>query len=271
MTTKVRIPLDITLAVWRAVFLREALERMFEARVAWMWLIIEPVIYIALHAFGYLALHVHAIGGMETSLWIITGFIAYLLWRRTGTQVTYALECNKPFFAYRQVKPFDAAIVRALLELFLMIPIAVAILMLAKALGHKLSPGLLNPEFLPRDPLLAIAGIIGIWLFGLGYGLINSVALTFVPDLDHVYRILILPLLYISGTFFPIFFIPQPYRGILLINPVVHGVELVRKGFLPTYHSAPEISLSYLFATGLGSILFGLILYRRYAKELLMQ
>lgn len=271
MTERVRTPREVTFSVWRAMFLREALDRLFEARAAWLWLLVEPVIYIAIHAFGYQSFHIHEIGGMEISIWILTGFIGFLLWRRTWLQVLHGIDSNKAFFVYRQVKPFDAAFIRGALELFLMIPIAIIITVFTLAMGRAITPGLLDPVWIPADPLLVIVSLLGLWLFGFGFGLITSVAMKFVPELDHIYKMLYVPLYYISGTLLPIAVVPEPYRDILLINPVVHGIELIRLGFLPTYHTAPDVSLAYLYAWALGFLLIGLALYRRFAKKLVMK
>ena len=92
--------------------------------------------------------------------------------------------------------------------------------------------------------------------------------MNFVPEVDHVFKLFYLPLYYISGALFPIMSIPNPYRDILLVNPVVHGLELVRTGFLPSYHTAPSVSLTYLYGWALGSMLLGLALYRRFSNKL---
>ena len=39
-------PLLTTLTVWRALFLREALDRFFGSRAAWGWLLVEPAMHI---------------------------------------------------------------------------------------------------------------------------------------------------------------------------------------------------------------------------------
>ncbi|WP_321912904.1 ABC transporter permease [Paraburkholderia sp. J11-2] len=271
MTEKIRTPLEVTLAVWRAMFLREALDRLFEARAAWLWLLVEPVVYIAIHTFGYQTLHIHEVGGMEINMWILGGFVGFLLWRRTWLQTLHAIDTNKAFFVYRQVKPFDAAFIRGALEFFLMIPIATIIILFTVAMGKTITPDTLNPVLFPADPLLVVAALLGLWLFGFGLGLITSVGMKFVPELDHIYKMLYVPLYYISGTLLPIAVVPEPYRDILLINPVVHGIELVRLGFLPTYHTDPGVNLAYLFGWGLGFVLIGLALYRRFAKKLVMK
>jgi capsular polysaccharide transport system permease protein len=272
MAENIRTPLEVTLSVWRAMFLREALDRLFEARAAWLWLLIEPIIYILLHAFGLETFRIHEVGGIAINMWIIGGFIGFLLWRRTWTQVLHGIDSNRAFFAYRQVKPLDVAIVRAVLELFLMIPISIILVVIAIAAGHAISPDLLNPVWLPQDPLLVIVSVIGLWLVGLGFGLITSVAMAFVPEMDHIFKILYLPLYYISGALLPLsIFVPPPYQYIFAANPIVNGIELVRQGFMPTYHTIAGISLGYLYVWALGLMFVGLALYRRFSRKLVMR
>jgi capsular polysaccharide transport system permease protein len=272
MTARVRSAGEITFSVWRAMFLREALDRLFEARAAWLWLMVEPVIYISLHAFGLETFHVHQIGGMAINMWIIAGFIGFLLWRRTWTQVLHGIDSNKAFFAYRQVKPFDVALVRAVLEAFLMLPISVMIVVLAIAAGYGMTVDTMNPKWLPADPMLVILSFVGLWLLGLGLGLITSVAMRVIPELDHIFKLLYLPLYYISGALLPIsLYVPEPYQYIFVANPVVNGLELMRQGFLPTYHALQGVSLAYLYAWALGLMLVGLALYRRFSRKLVMR
>ncbi|OLL28682.1 ABC transporter [Burkholderia sp. SRS-W-2-2016] len=272
MTVRVRTPFEVTFSVWRAMFLREALDRLFEARAAWLWLLIEPIIYISLHAFGFESMHIRQVGGMAINMWIIAGFCGFLLWRRTWTQVLHGIDSNKAFFAYRQVKPFDVAIVRAALEMFLMLPISFIIFALAAATGHGMTRDAVNPPLLPADPLLVIVSFVGLWLLGLGFGLVTSVAMRFAPELDHIFKLIYLPLYYISGALLPIaLYVPAPYQYLFVANPIVNGLELMRLGFLPTYHALEGVSLAYLYAWALGLMFVGLALYKRYFRMLVMR
>jgi capsular polysaccharide transport system permease protein len=272
MTARVRTPLEVTVSVWRAMFLREALDRLFEARAAWLWLLAEPVIYISVHAFGLETFHIHKVGGMAINMWIIAGFIGFLGWRRTWTQVLHGLDSNKALFAYRQVKPFDVALVRAVLEAFLMVPVSIMIVAVAIMTGHAITPDLVNPLWLPADPLLVMASFVGLWVLGLGLGLITSVAMHSIPELDHVFKLLYLPLYYISGALLPLsLYVPPPYQYIFVANPLVNGIELMRQGFLPTYHGLQGVSLSYLYTWALGLLLAGLALYTRFSRKLVMR
>lgn len=257
-----RSSLAITFSVWRAIFLRESLDRLFDMRGAWFWLLIEPVFHIGFFAFLYAAIRMRSVGGIDYTIWIMVGMLAFFLFRRTSIQVMYAVDCNQSLFVYRQVKPFDAAVVRAGLEAFLMVFISATILTVAFLLGHAT---------IPSDPLLVIQASLGLWLFGLGYGLVASVLMELIPELEHLLKILMLPLYLISGVIWPISSIPQPYRDMLMFNPIAHGLELVRIGFVPHYHAVAGVSLGYLYAWVVVYIFIGLALYRRFALKLVMQ
>lgn len=257
-----RNPISVIFSVWRAIFLREALDRLFDMRGAWFWLLVEPICHIGFFAFIYAAMQMHTVGGIDYTIWIMVGMLAFFLFRRTSIQVMYAVDCNRPLFVYRQVKPFDAAIVRAGLEAFLMAGISAVILTITALLSHLTIPG---------DPLLVMLSVLGLWLLGLGYGLVSSVLMALVPELEHIFNIFMFPLYIISGTILSLLSIPQPYRDLLMLNPIAHGLEAVRLGYVTGYHAVPGVSLSYLYEWAAGFIFIGLVLYRRFALKLVMQ
>jgi capsular polysaccharide transport system permease protein len=258
----IRDPFSVSFAVWRAIFLREALDRLFSMRAAWFWLLGEPVLHIGFIVFIFTVVRVHTVSNADAVIWIISGMLAFFLFRRTAVQVTHAPSSNRAFFTYRQVKPFDPAIARAVLEALLMSIISIIILVTVALLGH---------ETFPDDPLLIMQVVFGLWLFGIGYGLAASVLMELVPEMEHVLKIVMMPLYLISGVIFPLARIPEPYRDILMINPIAHALEFVRLGFFPYYHTVPGISLAYLYAWAVVSVFVGLVLYRRFAVQLVMR
>jgi capsular polysaccharide transport system permease protein len=257
-----RSPLSVTLSVWQAIFLREAVDRLFGERAAWFWLLIEPVLHIGFFVWVRTVVRVHTMGGIDFTLWLIAGLISFFLFRRTGVQVMHSADSNRPLFVYRQVKPFDAAIARGTLEAFLMILVSAIVLFMAGLSGHAA---------IPADLLLVLSALFGLWLLGMGYGLTASVLMALVPELEHVLKILMLPLYLVSGVIWPIASIPRPWRDFLMLNPITHGIETVRLGFVPYYHAAPETRLAYLYVFALAFVFFGLLLHRRFALRLVMQ
>lgn len=262
MSNQVRSPMAVTWSVWRALLLRESLDRLFDMRAAWFWLLIEPVLHISFITFLFTVIRMRTVGGIDVTIWIVVGMLSFFMFRRTAMQVTYAVDSNKPLFAYRQVQPFDTAIVRGGLEAFLMALVSIIILSGVALLGH---------DVLPDSPLQVLATFFGLWFFGIGYGLVASTLIALVPETEHVLKILMMPLYLISGVIMPIGAVPPPYRDWLLINPLAHGLELVRHGFSNSYHMVPGVSMEYLYTWGTVSFFLGLLLYRRFALQLVMR
>jgi len=77
MAANVRSPLEVTFSVWRAIFLREALDRLFDMRGAWFWLLLEPIMHIGFIAVLWTAIRLHTAGGMDFAVWIIVGMLAF--------------------------------------------------------------------------------------------------------------------------------------------------------------------------------------------------
>jgi capsular polysaccharide transport system permease protein len=257
--TKLRSPLDVTLSVWRALFLREALSRLFFSRGAWFWLVAEPVFHVSYMLVIFTVVRVRHVGGIDTPIWLVVGMLAFFMFRQTGTQTSNAISANRALLAYRQVKPVDTVLVRSLLEVMLLL-VVMAIMVMGL--------GLMGFHTLPADPLAVIEAFGGLWILGLSYGLILSVVSELLPDLDRLIGFLMMPLYMISGVIFPLGAIPEPYLSWLLFNPITHGIEAARLAFAPHYHAVNGLSLSYLWACALVGLFFGLALHRRFALRL---
>jgi capsular polysaccharide transport system permease protein len=189
----------------------------------------------------------------------MVGLIAFFLFSRTAVQAKNAIHMSRALYAYRQVLPIDTVLARGVLEMFLMTVIAV--LLFAGAI-------LLEFVALPVDPLLLMAAWLGLWLAGMGYGLMASVGTEISRELGNILQLLMMPLYFVSGVFFPVSVVPQPYRDILLMNPLTHGLEAARLGFVPHYHAIQELDLSYLYIFSLSAIFIGLLLQRRFKRKL---
>jgi capsular polysaccharide transport system permease protein len=252
----------IALSVWKALFLREALSRLFSGRATWFWLLAEPVFHVTYMLVIFTIIRVRTVGGIDTTVWLMTGMLAFFMFRRTGTQVMNAISANQALFTYRQVKPVDTLLVRGGLEGILMIVVASILLAGAALLGHSVAPA---------DPLAVIEAFLGLWLVGMGFGLVSSVASELVPELGRIINFVMMPLYMVSGVIFPLSAVPPPYRDWLLLNPVAHGLEAVRLGFAPHYHAVPELSIAYIYGFALVSIFLGLALHRRFALRLVTQ
>lgn len=258
--TAVRSAASVTYAVWRALFLREAVFRLSGSRTAWLWLLLEPVFHIAFIMLFFELVRMQTIPGADPAMFVMTGLLGFFMARNTALRSMEAINANAALFAYRQVKPVDTVLVRAALEGF--INLVVALIILTGA-------GLLGMDLTINDPLEVIVAFAGLWLGGLGLGLMLAVANQLLADLANIVKIMFIPVYFVSGVMFPVLIVPQPYRDWLFYNPFLHGIEALRGGFFPHYYVVPETSLSFLYGFALVSIFLGLALHVRYARKLI--
>lgn len=255
-------PFVNVVTVWHALFLREALDRFFGGRAAWAWLVFEPASHIVLMSLLFSMIRVSPPGFPDLVMWLCMGLLSFFVFRRTAVQTLHAVDCNKAFFAFRQVRPFDAAFARASVEAFSMFFVILVIL----------TPmAFFDKEIIPSDPLLLIATLAGLWLLGFGYGLITSVIQRLVPESGHIFQLIMLPLYLASGTIMPISVIPAKYRDLILINPIAHALELARGAFFKDYKMIEGVSLGYLYIWIVVFIIIGLILYKLFETRLVMR
>jgi capsular polysaccharide transport system permease protein len=258
----VRSSLFVSYAVWRALFLREALTRVAGGRGAWLWILLEPIAQVVLLMFMFGYIYHRIISGVDGAMFIMTGLLSYQMARNTATRSTEAVRANEALFSYRQVKPVDTVLVRAFLEASLMFTNGLLILAGAGFLGYAIAPA---------NIFTVVGAFLLMGLCGLGLGLIFSVATEFVPELRKALDLLWMPVYFLSAVMYPVTAIPHPYRELLLWNPFVHGVEMVRFGFYAQYTLATGTSLSYLAMWALSTVALGLALHVRHANRLAAQ
>ncbi|MDH2290206.1 ABC transporter permease [Cobetia sp. 10Alg 146] len=258
-----RSPLRVTWSVWHALFMREAVARTMADRMAWFWMLFEPIAVIAIMV-GIRALLAggHRVSGAEFVPWMITGLLGFFLFRENMMRSIGAVDANKGLFTYRQVKPIDPVLVRCYLEGMIKTLILILFVLVGSLLGLDL---------IPDDPLLALWGWLTLWALGASIGILVSVLSELIPEIGKLLKIMGLPLLIISGVIFPINLIPHEYQIYVTWNPIVHGVEELRKAFFSGYHTLNVINLLYPWFWALGMMAFGLLLHIRFSWRLRAQ
>lgn len=259
MTPDPRPPLHVTLSVWHALLLREAVARLFSRRGAWLWLLLEPVAYIGFMVVVFAVLRARVIGGMDTAVWLASGLLAYFLFRRVAVQGASAIGANLALYTYRQVLPVDTVLVRCVLE-GVLVALTASLTTAALALWNK--------PLGVQEALVCASAVAGLWLLAVGWALAASVGSELVPETGKLLGLVMMPLMLASGTVFPLSAVPQPWRDGLMLNPVAHGIEGVRAGLSAYYHHTPELSLVYLHACALSLLFLGLALQRRFRHRL---
>jgi len=199
------------------------------------------------------------VSNIDMGLFITTGLLGFGLARNTAMRMKDAITANDTLLTYRQVLPVDTVLVRAALE---------ALLFTVSALCLFTGLGLLGYQVFPHNFLQVMLGFAALWLAGIGLGLILSVASQLIPESGKVGGMLLAPMYFLSGVMYPPSVIPPAYQSWFLMNPFVHGIETVRIGFFPQYHTIPGVSMSYLLGFVVFTACLGLALHVRFATRL---
>jgi len=257
-----RTSVDITISVWKALFLREALTRLSAGRAAWVWLLLEPVAHVAFLMVIFSAVRQRVLPGIEFALFLAIGVVGFHLFKNSAQRSIGAISANMALFTYRQGKPVDTVFVRVFLEGLIQLFVGVALLASMSLFGF---------DVLPHDPLGALLAWVLLWLFGAGLGLILSVGARLVSEIGKIANLMFTPLYFISGVLFAPFMLPPKIQELLLLNPVMHGLEALRASFFSGYHLVPGVSLGYLSAFAMLSLFFGLALHVRFSIKVVTQ
>jgi len=260
---RLRTPWQITRAVWYAMFMREALARTTADRFAWFWMLAEPIALVAVMV--YIRAFIRGgrhITGADFVPWMIIGLLGFFLFRENLQRSLGAIEANKGLFAYRQVIPVDPVLIRCFLEGVLKSFILLIYIAVCELIGIQL---------MPANPLIALYHWWALWCLGIGAALTLSAVSELVPDVKHVVRIAMLPLLIISGVIFPLNYLPYWLQEYLLWNPIVHGLEGLRLSFFDGYRSLDGANITYLWFWALSMMALGLMLHIRFLHRLKAQ
>ncbi len=256
-----RSPLLVALGVWKAMFLREAVTRIARDRMAWIWLMVEPIFHVVLVMYMFSVIRQRVVfGTVDTALFVMLGVLGFLLPRNMMNRCRNAVRQSRPLYTYRQVLPVDAVLIRIAIEAFLQILIILIVLSGAGLLGYAV---------VPVNPMGAMLAVGVLLLLGVGLGLIISVVTELVPNIARMMRLAMTPLYFMSAVMYPSMLPPPALRDILLLNPFVHGIESLRLAFMPQYQIPAGINLGYVLAWAIPLLFLGLALHVRYQKALL--
>ena len=258
-TGEARSPMSVMRSVLHALVLREAVTRISLERGAWLWIMLEPAEHIVFLMLWHGLIQHHLIPGINAPLFIGVGVLAFFMLRSVATRGIDAISANMALFTYRQIKAIDAVLARALLEGVLYLLIATALIAGCAAF---------NVDVSIHDPLKALSGFALLWLLGLGFALTFSVCAKLIPEVGQIVKMTLGPIYYMSATLYPSSWIPASARPAFFMNPIVHGIEMIRAGFFEAYHEPDLVRPGYLALWALAFICTGLTLHLRFGKKL---
>ena len=85
-------------------------------------------------------------------------------------------------------------------------------------------------------------------LFSFGLGMLLALITHALPAAKLIIRMAFFPLYFISGVLIPAAYLPHGLMPILLLNPFLHLLELIRAEIFPNYVPVDGVSIDYVIA-----------------------
>lgn len=259
--TPLRRSLTIQLRVIGALLMREIITRYGRHNVGFLWLFGEPMLF----TLGVAALWAFTRGGHAGSMPIIafavTGYSSILLWRNMVNRSVNAVTPNSALLYHRNVKMLDILAARILLEVC-GATISFVVLSLFIITFNWMPP--------PDDLLKVITGwLILIWV-GASLAMVIGPLSELNDMVDKIWHPLSYVLLPLSGAAYMVDWLPLAAQKIVLLIPMVHGLEILRNGYFGST-VRPHYDLAYVTIVCLSLTFIGLLLERWVSRRLVIE
>ncbi len=202
--------------------MREVLTRFGRHNIGFLWLFVEPMIFtLGVTALWTLSGASHG-SNLPIVAFALTGYSSVLLWRSMPARCLGAITPNLALMYHRNVKIQDIYFARLLLEV---IGVSISFVMLSLFFAYI---GWIAP---PEDYLKVFLAWALLSWFGCSLGIfIGAIGeqTELVEKLWHPTSYILFPL---SGAAFMVDALPKAAQELVMILPMVHGVELLREGY----------------------------------------
>jgi len=241
--------------IW-ALVLREIITRYGRHNIGFLWLFVEPMLFtLGVTTLWTATRAVHG-SNLPIVAFAVTGYSSVLLWRNMPGRCIGALEPNLSLLYHRNVRPIDVYLSRLALE----------------AAGATMSFVFLVLFFhfvgwldFPEDVLqVAAAWCMLAWFGGalaIFLGAFSQISET-VEKLWHPAAYLLFPL---SGAGFLVDVLPVQAQQIVLLLPMVHGVEYLRHGYFGS-KIVTHYNMSYMGLINASLTMMGLAMTRKIGR-----
>ncbi|WP_298334789.1 ABC transporter permease [uncultured Erythrobacter sp.] len=240
-----------------ALLIREVITRYGRHNIGFLWLFVEPMLFtLGVTALWTATKSIHG-SDLPIAAFALTGYSTVLLWRNLPGRTIGAIRADSALLYHRNIKPLDIYLARIFLEVG----------------GASISFIVLGVLFIaiewispPEDILMVATGWFGIAWFGAALAIFLGTA-SYLSELVnkfwHPFSYLLFPL---SGAAFLVSVLPRNFQEIVLLLPMVHGVELVRDGYFGSKFT-PIYDLSYLLVFNLVLSVIALMFLRYVSRR----
>lgn len=241
------------------MLMREILTRYGRHNIGFFWLFVEPMMFtLAIVVLWSFNTSTHGGSRLPVVAFAVTGYGTVLLWRNTAGRSLNFVEPNLSLMYHRNVKIIDVLASRIILEIT---GGTISFVFLASL---SVGMGWMRP---PED----IAKVMIAWLMLTWFAASLALAIgamsarsELIEKIWHPVSYILFPL---SGALFMVDWMPPSAQKIILLLPMVHGVEALREGYFGSAVHA-QYDFIYMSMVCLVLDLFGLALIRDLGRRI---
>lgn len=242
-----------------ALLMRESRTRFVRHKLGALWLFLEPVAQTALMVLIFTLASRSNLYGMSIPLFIVTGLVPYQLFSSSFGKMLSAVSGNKDLFMHPRVQVLDIIVSRAVLETMSILTVFVCLLLVLAYFGEALYIGNISVVFV---------GFMGLLSCGIGLGLLTAGVKIVFPGIATIITHFVRILFFTSGVFFSPEMFPAEYRDVMMLNPLLQYISLIRNNFTPIL-GYENVDFMYAFVWALGMLTVGFIFERVFRFKLL--
>jgi len=237
--------------IW-ALMMREVITRFGRENIGVLWLFAEPMMFTLGVATLWNAAGFNHGSNLPIVAFAITGYSSVLMWRNTVGRCTGAVQGNANLLYHRNVRVIDVFISRILLEMTGATASFIVLLFVFWGIGWIKAPD---------DMLLVAAGWLMLAWFGAALAMLVGAATTYSEIIERLWHPTAYLLFPLSGAAFMVDWLPAAMQRVVLLLPMVHGVELMREGYFGRIVRT-HYDMGYMASVNLGLTILGLLLLR---------
>lgn len=195
------------------------------------------------------------------AVYFLAGKIIFDFINTAITVSMYSIKSNKTIILKTSTPKYIfilGAIVSEFLNFLITLILLFAIMIVTKA-----------PFFFETIPL-AIIPVISSTMMILGFGLTLSILCVYYTDIQHLWGVFTLLIMYASAIFYPMDIIPEPYYSYLILNPLYWIINQFRCFII--WGTIPDI-LNIINSLLISAIILvmGIIIFKKYEKKVVMK
>ena len=205
-----------------ALMMREVITRFGRDNLGALWLIAEPMIFTLGIVTLWSAAGLQHGSSMPIAAFAVTGYSSVLLWRNCAGRSIGAIDANLPLLFHRNVKVIDVFLTRIVLEIAGATASFAILAMFFTSIGWMEAP---------VDMLQVIFGWFMLAWFGTALALLVGAGTAYSHIIEKLWGPTSYLLFPLSGAAFMVDWLPPMLQKVVLLLPMVHGVEILREGY----------------------------------------